>query len=153
FRDPHLLVLTRPIEAIDVRGQDQFTLQHETNGDWRVMPQGFDAAPSLVKDMLPTFSGRRVPRFIEDPVIKANLPDYGLAAPAQQYTLRAAPSAAPDASTNTLIAILSFGTNQNDRVYARREDESFVYAVRLADFQSLPSASWQLRQRRIWNLS
>ena len=56
--------------------------------------------------------------------------------------------------TNAIIAELDFGTNQADKVFARRADEpSFVYAVKLADFQRLPSASWQMRERRIWNLS
>ena len=55
--------------------------------------------------------------------------------------------------TNAVIAELSFGTNQADKVFARRADEpGFVYAVKLADFQRLPAAGWQMRERRIWNL-
>ena len=48
---------------------------------------------------------------------------------------------------------VDFGTNQADKVFARRADESCVYAVKLADFQRLPAASWEMRERRIWNLS
>jgi hypothetical protein len=49
---------------------------------------------------------------------------------------------------------LDFGTNQADKVFAGRADEpGFVYAVRLADFQRLPGAGWQMRERRIWNFS
>ena len=48
---------------------------------------------------------------------------------------------------------VDFGTNQADKVFARRADESCVYAVKLADFQRLPSASCEMRERRIWNLS
>jgi hypothetical protein len=153
FRDPHLLALTQPVEAIDVRGLDQFTLQHETNGTWRVTPQGFAADAALVKEMVTNLSRLRVAEFTKDAVVEPDLPAYGLASPAQKYTLRAAPVAGTNAPTNNVIAELSFGTNQNDRVFARREDESFVYAVKLADFQALPSASWQMRERRIWSLA
>jgi hypothetical protein len=60
----------------------------------------------------------------------------------------------PSGPTNPIIAELSFGTNQADKIFARRADEpGFVYAVKLADFQRLPFAGWQMRDRRIWNLS
>jgi hypothetical protein len=42
-------------------------------------------------------------------------------------------------------------TNQTDRVYVRRTDESFVYAITTADFLRLPAAPWQLRERRLWD--
>jgi hypothetical protein len=35
----------------------------------------------------------------------------------------------------------------------RRTDENNVYAVKLGDFQRLGSASWEFRERRIWNLN
>jgi hypothetical protein len=46
-----------------------------------------------------------------------------------------------------------FGTNAENKVYARRLDESSVYGINPADFELLPRASWQLRSRRIWNAS
>jgi uncharacterized protein DUF4340 len=152
FRDPHLVVLTRPVDAIEVRGQDQFSLQHETNGTWRIVPQGFPVDLTLVQEMLDHLRTLQVAEFTKDAVIEPNLPDYGLASPIRKYILRAAPGGATDPPTNTVIAELNFGTNQNG-VFARRADESFVYAIKLADFQALPSVSWQLRDRRIWNLS
>jgi len=51
------------------------------------------------------------------------------------------------------VVALSFGATNQDKVYARRADETSVYAVRLGDFQALSAASWQLRERRIWNFS
>ena len=33
------------------------------------------------------------------------------------------------------------------------DEPGFVYAVKLTDFQRLPAAGWQMRERRIWNLS
>ena len=38
----------------------------------------------------------------------------------------------------------------DDRVYAQRTDESSLYTVTQADLALLPAASWQLRERRLW---
>jgi hypothetical protein len=51
------------------------------------------------------------------------------------------------------MAELDFGTNQADKTFARRADENFVYAVKRGDFERLPSASFQMRERRIWSFS
>jgi hypothetical protein len=68
--------------------------------------------------------------------------------------LKSAATNAPGGSTNVILAELNFGTNQADKVFAQRADEpGFVYAVRLADFQRLPAANWQMRERQIWNFS
>ncbi|HKI69828.1 MAG TPA: DUF4340 domain-containing protein, partial [Verrucomicrobiae bacterium] len=56
---------------------------------------------------------------------------------------------APDA----ILAHLNFGTEQADKVYVRRTDETSVYAVNLADFKRLPTNSWQLRDRQIWDFN
>jgi hypothetical protein len=50
-----------------------------------------------------------------------------------------------------VITRIDFGTNQEDKVFARRTDESSLYTVKVADLARLPSASWQLRERRIWS--
>jgi len=51
---------------------------------------------------------------------------------------------------------LSFGTNQNNEVFVRlvrRSDEDFVYAVTVEDFNRLPEAAWEFRERRIWDFT
>ena len=154
FRDPLLVTLTAPAAVIDVRGQDNFSVQQQTNGTWRVLPQGLPADAGLVGDLLSALSALQIVEFKEDVAIAPNLPTYGLASPVRQYTLRSAATNSPSGPTNVIIAELSFGTNLADRIFARRADEpSFVYAVRLADFQHLPAASWQMRERRIWSIS
>jgi hypothetical protein len=61
---------------------------------------------------------------------------------------------APSGPTNGIIAELSFGTNQAEKVFAQRADEpGFIYAIKLADYQRLSAAGWQMRERRIWNFS
>ncbi len=154
FRDPFLLTLSAPVAAIDVRsGQDSWSVQQQTNGAWRVLPQGFSADAGLVKDFLSALSGLQISEFTKDVVIGADLPAFGLASPSRQYILKSAVTNAAGGLTNALVAELSFGTNQADKIFAQRADESFVYAVKLADFQRLPAAAWQMRDRRIWNYS
>ncbi len=153
FRDPLLATWTAPVAVIDVRSPDSFTLQRQTNGTWRVVPQGFPADGGLVKELLAALSTLPIVEFTKDVAIAPDLPTYGLASPLRQYILKSAATNS-SGSSNAIIAELSFGTNQADKVFARRADEpGFVYAVRLADFQRLPAAGWQMRERRIWNLS
>jgi hypothetical protein len=146
FRDPLLATWATPVAAVDVRGQDSYSLQQQTNGTWRVLPQGFPADAALVKALLSALNNLRIVEFTTDVATAPDLATMGLASPTRQYTLRSAP-------TNAVIVELNFGTNQADKVFAQRTDEpSFVCAVRLADLQRLPAAGWQMRERRIWNL-
>jgi hypothetical protein len=152
FRDPYLVALPAAPAVVEVRGEDGFSLEQQTNETWRVLPQDFPADAGLVKDLLSLLNNLRVIQFI-DVVIEPDLPGYGLATPARRYTLRSAPTNSPTGVTNAIIADLSFGTNQAGSAFARRADESFVYGIATNDFHRLPAASWQMRERRIWNLS
>jgi hypothetical protein len=159
FRDPYLVPGTPPLEtivqAIEVRGQDSFSLLRQTNDSWRVLPQNYPADSVLVKEMLAGLREMKVARFEKDVVIEQNLDKYGLDRPVRQYALKSAvtnsPGAGPDPSG--VVAELHFGTNGTEKVYyARRTDERAVYAVSLADVDRLPSASWQMRARPIWSV-
>ncbi len=152
FRDPFLVTWTTPVAAIDVRGQDGFALR-QTNGAWRVLPQNFAADTGLVKGLVSALRGLQIVEFSKDVAIAPDLPTFGLASPVRQYILRAAATNSPSGPTNPVIVEVDFGTNQADKVFAWRPDESCVYAVKLADFQRLPAASWEMRERQIWNLS
>lgn len=151
FRDPHLLTLTTPVGAIDVRADDAFSLLSQTNETWRVMPQNYPGDAHLVKELLAGLCAMQVVQFAKDFVTGPDLPEYGLAPPARRYILRS--SASLEAS-NAVIADLSFGTNRDDKVFfAGRADELFVYAVKRGEVDRLPTASWQVRDRQIWNFS
>ena len=154
FRDPFLLTWSSPVAAIDVRGQDSFSLQQQTNDTWRILPQNLPADAGLVKDLLTALSGLQIVEFTKDVAIAADLPDKGLASPsAQQYILRGLATNSPTGPTNPIIVEVDFGTNVGDKVFARRADEGCIYAVKFADFQRLPAASWEMRERRIWDFS
>jgi hypothetical protein len=152
FRDPFLVTWTAPVAVIEERGQDSFSVQ-QTNDAWRVVPQDFPVDVGLLKDLVSALRGLQIVEFTKDVAIAPELPTYGLAPPARQYILRSAATNSPSGPTNPIIVEVDFGTNQADKVFARRTDESCVYAVKLADFQRLPAASWQMRERLIWNLS
>lgn len=148
FRDSHLLELTAPVAEIKVQGQDNFTLQRQGLNDWQIVGEKFPADAENAQLFIKTLAGLRVAEFVKDVVTTPDLSAYGLATPTRQITLR---SAAGD--TNGVIVQLSFGTNQNNEVFVRRADEDFVYAVTAEDFNRLPEAAWEFRERRIWNFT
>jgi hypothetical protein len=148
FRDSHLLELTAPVAEIEVQGQDNFTLQRQGLNDWQIVGEKFPADAENAQLFIKTLAGLRVAEFVKDVVTTPDLSAYGLATPTRQITLR---SAAGD--TNGVIVQLSFGTNQNNVVFVRRADEDFVYAVTAEDFNRLPEAAWEFRERRIWNFT
>jgi hypothetical protein len=150
FRDSHLLELTAPVAEIEVHGQDNFTLQRQDSNDWQIVGEKFPVDAENVQIFIKALAGLRVAEsgFVKDVVTTPDLPAYGLATPTRQITLR---SAAGD--TNGVIVQLSFGTNQNNEVFVRRADEDFVYAVTAEDFNRLPEAAWEFRERRIWNFT
>ena len=153
FRDPHLLELVAPVEKIEVSGEDRFTLEQGTNHTWRVLPGNFAADGALVTNLIETLTSMTIVQFQKDVATPANWPEYGLAAPARRYVLKTGTTNLAGTLTNGSIADLSFGfgTNQTDRVFVRRADEESVYAVTTNAFALLPSASWQMRERRVWH--
>jgi hypothetical protein len=153
FRDPHLLTVTRPVERWSAQGQDKFSCERDTNGAWRILPEGFPADTTLVADFLSTLTNAPIIQFVKDVVNAPDLPAYGLGSPLREYVLETAGTDSPVAGSNAVIAALQFGlsTNQSDRVFARRSDESSVYAVGTNDFFRLPAAGWQLRERQFWD--
>ena len=150
FRDSHLVSLAEPVTAIGVRGQDQFTLL-STNGHWQIVPGDVPADSGMVSNLLSMLTGMPIVQFFKDVVPEPDLAGYGLAPAALEYTLmRKATNAA---GSNHVIAILQFGTNQEERVFARRADEPSVYAVRASEVQSLGTRSWHFRERRVWDVN
>jgi hypothetical protein len=148
FRDSHLLELTAPVAEIEVQDQANFTLQRQGSNEWRIAGEKFPVDAENAQLFIKTLAGLRVAEFVKDVVTTPDLPAYGLATPTRQITLR---SAAGD--TNGVIVQLSFGTNQNNEVFVRRADEDFVYDVTAEDFNRLPEAGWEFRERRIWNFT
>ncbi|MGA3282953.1 MAG: DUF4340 domain-containing protein [Verrucomicrobiota bacterium] len=148
FRDPHLLELTAPVAEIEVRGQNSFTLQEKGSNDWVVAGEKFPADAENVQQFIKLLAGFRVAEseFVKDVVTPPDLQAYGLAAPARQITLRSTVG-----DTNAIVAQLLFGAMQTNEIFVRRADEDFIYGLSLVDFNRLPEAGWEFRDRRIWD--
>jgi hypothetical protein len=148
FRDRHLLTMLGPIESIRIIGQDDFTLQWETNNLWRVLPpQNFPADQLMATRLARTLSELQAASFVDDATAADVQSRYGFKEPARQLTISwAASSKATNPPT-----ILDFGISTNSQVFARRIGEFPLYAIAPSDYEALPSASWEMRDRGIWN--
>lgn len=147
FRDRHLVTLTGPLDKIEIQARDNFSLVWQTNNSWRVMPQNFPADTALAADLARTFGELQVADFEKDSVTKPDLAHYGLAAPVRKFIL--AWENSPVA--NNAPVELDFGTNSDGKIFAQRIGEDAVYGITPEDFAKLPAASWEMRQRQIWN--
>jgi hypothetical protein len=153
FFDPHLLSLTVPLDSIKVIAQDEFTLQRQTNETWRILPQDLPADVGVMGDVIGELTNMRV-TIHRDVVPEQDWPTYGLATPARQYILNAAGTDEGNGSTNPPLAQIFFGTVTGTNVFARQSGEPFVYVVDdTNELDHLPWASFQMRDRRIWNFS
>ena len=155
FRDPILLRISENVDAVKVQAQESFTLQRQTNNTWRILPEDLTADSALAEEFISTLGGLPISEFVKDVVNPPDLPEYGLASPVRKYLLETAADGSTGTAANTALTELDFGlgTNQQSKVFARRTDESSVYAISTNDFARLPGAGWQLRERRLWRIS
>jgi hypothetical protein len=147
FRDPHLLELTAPVAEIEVHGENNFTLQQQDSNDWRVAGEKFPADADSVRQFIKSLADMRASEFVKDVVTPPDLLAYGFATPARQITLRSAIG-----DSNSVIAQLSF-TSMTNGIFVHRADEDFIYSIAADDFNRLPEAGWEFRDRRICNFS
>ena len=145
LRDRRLVSLPPVIDTIEVRSEEPFTVRRQTNDTWTV-GEGWLADPPFVRFWLEHLNRLQV-EFVKDVV--TDFSAYGLAQPSRQYLFKTTVTNAAG-PTNLVVAQLDFGTNQADRVYARRTDEDSVYSIRLLDYYRMPSASWQMRNHQVW---
>ena len=155
FLDKHLVEFpVAAVERIDARATEAFALQKQINGTWRIVePYSAPADPALVRGFLDRLNSLPVVEVAKEVVTDSDLPNYGLAPPTRQYTLK---SARASGDTNQLLAQIEFGTNQTDKIFVRRIDENSVYVTRLNESPSsppLPVAAFELRDRHVWNFS
>ena len=80
----------------------------------------------------------------------ADFSEFGLAEPRASYTLRRR------GGTNEIHSQLTFGKaagDSGDHLYVKRGDEDSVYVVAKSAHESLPTYSYQLRHRQLWEFS
>jgi hypothetical protein len=154
FRDRRLIDLSPGgITNIEVWGADHFTLQRKTNGAWNVTePEQFEADPQLVQNEL-LLAFDRIEMNFENDVVTDFAP-FGLDTNlALQFNISGVLTNSATGKTVPTTEQLSFGATGTNRVFVRRGDAKRVFSVTPQEFEVFPRASWQLRDRRIWNFS
>ena len=150
FRDSRLFELTAPVAEIEVRGGNHFILREQGSNDWKIVDEKFPADADNVQLFIKTLASLRIAEFVKDAVTAPDLPDYGLAAqqPQREIILRS-----KTGDTNAVVAQLTFGTNQDNKIFVRCAGEDFIYAITMQDLNRLPEAGWEFRDRRIWDFN
>jgi len=149
FRDPHLISRQRPVDAIEIAGENGFTIRRVATNNWELVDSDLPVDGGFVGQYLLTLVTAPIQEF-KDSITEADLDKYGLVTPLRQVVLRGKPLVA---GTNDLIADISFGLGADGGIYARRTDENPVYGIRKADYAVLAVSPWQLRDRKIWRFS
>jgi hypothetical protein len=149
FRDPHLLAINGSVAEIEVLGENSFTLQRQGTNQWTIAGEKFPVDLQNLQLFARLLTGMRITEFVKDVVTGPDLQGFGLAPTnSRSITLR---SVAGD--TNTVVAGIIFGATETNKVFVKRGDEAFVYALAATDVKELPHSGWQFRDRHIWNFS
>ena len=138
-------------DTLEIRGTESFTAHRQGTNEWIIQPGGLTADAQLMREVLSDLSRLQIAEFSKDFV--TDFTPFGLVPPAYSWVVRGTITNAPNSVTNGLLAHLDLGGATDQKVFARRPDESSVYAISLADAVKLPDATWKLRDRKIWSFS
>lgn len=150
FCDRRLMIfdLTN-VTRLEAQADEAFAVQQLTNGTWQIVkPFTAPADTLLVMDALAEMAGMEFIRYERE--VTTDFASYGLAPPRREYLLEHTVTNETGV-TNLVIARADFGNPAQNLYYARRSlEDSVVLAL---DPIRLPRAAFQLRDRRIWNVS
>ena len=148
LRDRHLVALPNgQVDQIEIIGTENFTVRRQTNDTWLVGEPPMQADRGLMRDWINLLG--KLEGTIEKDVV-TDFASYGLAKPFRQYLLKANTTNAAGLATNRLLGQIDIGTVRDEKAFARRTDEQSVYSIGIVDFERLPGAAWQLRDRRVF---
>jgi hypothetical protein len=147
FRDLRLLTPPPGLVGVEILGPEKFALERSGTNQWRLVAEKFPVDAAAADGLLGLLASLEIVEFVKDVVSAPEFGAYGLTSAVQQIVFKTAPASG---ETNSSPLRLEFGASTNGIIYGRRSDEASVYALRLADFQKLPTAAWQLRERRLW---
>lgn len=153
LRDRRLLSLPSDVaNSVEIRAEETIRLQQSTNTQWIIAaPVSAPADGDVLRDFFQQLNGLEILEIAREVV--TDFSAFGLSPPARQILLKRAVPDPAQAVTNRLIMQLDFSTNQADRLLVRRHDENSVYALRLSDFNKLPLAAHQWRDRHVWSFA
>jgi hypothetical protein len=139
------------ITEIAIRGAGAFTVQYQSNQIWKIVePQEMIADNGLLSALVSDLLSIQAVDFEKDVV--TDYAPYGLTQPLRQVIIKGTITN-QGLVTNVVVAQLDFGTNGAGKFFARRPDESSVYAISELDYYKLPEAGWHLRNRQVWNFN
>ncbi|MFO1477987.1 MAG: DUF4340 domain-containing protein, partial [Verrucomicrobiota bacterium] len=151
FRDRHLVPITGPIDSIEFKGRENFTVQRQPGNAWKVLPDGFAADPAAVNQLVNQLNDLKAAEFFKAVITAPDLPAVGLAPPSSEIILKFAVTNRAESPTNAAVVKLEFGTNHEGTVFVLRTDETSLYTIKPADYEAFPTRAWELRDRQIWN--
>ena len=132
-------------------GAGGFSVRRGADGAWSLAePYAGPADAGLVREWLDRLG--RLEGSVEKDVV-TDFAGYGLTPPARRFLVNTSVTNAAGAVTNMLLAQVDIAARNGERIFARRADENSVYSLSSADFDGLPSAAWQLRDRRVWSFT
>ena len=144
FRDPHLMEVVGNVTAIEVRGENSFTLERRGANDWQVVGEKFPVDVANVQNFIRLLGSLQVSEYVKDVNTSTDLQNVGLVTNTRAIFLRLA-----NGTTNSL----QFGLADTNKVFVKRGDEESVYALAAADDNLLPSFGWKFRERQLWDFS
>lgn len=156
FHDAHLMTLHPALlDRIGIHSMEDFAVQRLTDGRWVV------GQNSKLRPCDPELLGQFLRNILSMPIIdiakevptEADLKSLGLATPIASYSFFDRSTNAAGALTNLLFTEVAFGTNQADRIYVRRSDETPIYITPVAQMLELPRRAFELRERQIWQFA
>jgi hypothetical protein len=137
----------RTVREVVFNGREKFSLVQSSN-DWRLLPAGLVADSALVTRFLHQLASLDIVDIAKEVVTPLDLPTYGLDPPATRILLRSSVG-----NTNATLGVLELGAWGDNRIFARVPGEAPVYALNPGQVEELPSASWQLRDRTLWQFN
>ncbi len=141
FRDPRLVGPIDGITRIERTGTGGFAAALDGTNWWVTAPRRFPASAAMVRLFLDQIQSLEIEQFVNDVV--ADPKTYGLDRPAREFVL--------GHGTNTLVRVQLGGpaSPNGALLFARRTDESSVYAVPRTILINLESAG----QLRDWSFA
>ena len=153
FRDLRLMNFEpASVDSVEVISMTNFVVRRSTNDTWttgEAAPGPIDSG--LMKEWLESMA--RLTGEVEADVVTDFQTLYGLSPPARQIIVRAAVTNISGFLSNRVVAELHLGSVQDEKVFARRPDETTVYALKLGDVSRMPYERWRLQSRRVWNFT
>jgi hypothetical protein len=144
FRDAHLMEVSTNVTAIEVHGENSFTLTPRGTNGWQVVGETYPVDSRSVQDFLRLLGSLQVSEYVKDVVTGTDLQNFGLATNTRSITLRYG-----NGATNSF----QFGLADTNKVLVKRSDEDFVYAIAPEYADALPQFGWKFREHQLWNFN